>query len=68
MLKPFILMLVFEASGTTTGLHDMEFASRQSCEAAKQTLQAKAKQPGRTAEDGKKVEALKLIDAVCLEK
>lgn len=68
MLKPFILMLIFEASATTTGLHNIEFTSRQLCEAGKLTIQSKAKQQGRSTEDGKKVENLRLIDAVCLEK
>jgi len=51
-----------------TGVHHLEFTSRQSCEAAKTAIQAKAKQQGRTTEDGKKIENLKLIDSACLEK
>lgn len=49
-------------------IHNIEFSSRQSCESAKTVLQAKAKQQGRTTEDGKKTDTLKLIDAACLEK
>lgn len=68
MVKAFILFLVFESTASTVGVHHIEFASRQSCEAAKTALQAKAKQQTRPGEDGKKAETLKLIDAACLEK
>lgn len=68
MIKAFILFLVFESSANTVGVHHIEFASRQSCEAAKTVLQAKAKQEARPGEDGKKLAAVKLIDATCLEK
>lgn len=68
MIKAFILVLIFESGVNMTGVHHLEFTSRQSCEAAKTAIQAKAKQQGRTTEDGKKIENLKLIDSACLEK
>lgn len=68
MIKAFILLLVFESAPNTVDVHHIEFASRQSCEAAKIVLQAKAKQQTRLGEDGKKIETLKLIDTACLEK
>lgn len=77
MLKAFLLVLIFEPSAGQTALHHMEFASRQSCEAAKVLIQSKAKQtrPGAPAQqaepakgDNKGPETLKLIEATCLEK
>lgn len=74
MLKPFILFLMFESGAGQTALYHMEFSSRQACDAAKVTVQAKAKQtrPGPADStgkaDAKPIEALKLIDATCLEK
>lgn len=68
MIKTFILLLIFDSSPNTTGLHHIEFTSRQSCESARTAIQAKAKQQGRTTEDGKKTDTLKLIDSTCLEK
>lgn len=76
MLKAFLLVLIFEPSAGQTALHHMEFASRQSCEAAKVLIQSKAKQtrPGAPAPaesakgDNKGPETLKLIEATCLEK
>lgn len=76
MLKAFLLVLIFEPSAGQTALHHMEFASRQSCEAAKVLIQSKAKQvrPGASSPadsakgDNKGPETLKLIEAACLEK
>ncbi len=68
MVKAFILLMIFESGATTTGIHDIEFSSRQSCEAAKVAVVSKAKQKGRTAEDGSKTDTLKLIEISCLEK
>lgn len=68
MIKAFILVLIFESGPNLTGIHNIEFSSRQTCESAKTVLQAKAKQQARTTEDGKKTDTLKLIDAACLEK
>jgi hypothetical protein len=49
MLKSFILLPMFESGAGQTALHHMEFSSRQACDAAKVTVQAKVKQsrPGR---------------------
>jgi hypothetical protein len=67
MLKSFLLLLIFEPSAGQTALHHMEFASRQSCEAAKVLIQSKAKQtrpgapvPAESAKGDNK--------ATCLEK
>ncbi|MDD0928091.1 hypothetical protein LOD59_10745 [Xylella fastidiosa subsp. multiplex] len=68
MIKAFILVLIFESGPNLIGIHNVEFSSRQTCESARITIQAKAKQQVRTTQDGKKIEALKLIDTACLEK
>jgi hypothetical protein len=73
MLKPFILFFMFEPSAGQTALYHMEFSSRQACDAARVSIQAKAKQPRPTAGDagkveGKPVDAFKIIDMTCLEK
>lgn len=68
MVKAFILLMVFESGAASTGVHDIEFSSRQACEAAKIAVQSKAKQKSRVADDGSKTEVLKLVEITCLEK
>ncbi len=71
MIKTFILFLVFESVTGTAAVHHIEFASRQSCEAAKVVLQAKAKTSTEAAKpgaDGAKPAAFKLLESTCLEK
>lgn len=71
MMKTFILFLIFESVPGTAAVHHIEFASRQSCEAAKVVLQAKAKTSIETTKpgaDGAKPAVFKLIEATCLEK
>lgn len=68
MVKEFILLLIFESGAGTTGVHHLDFSARSTCESARTSITAKARQLGRTGEDGKKAEILKLIEAACLEK
>ena len=67
MIKAFILFLVFESAPTllaciTSNLHRVNHAKPP------RPFSAKAKQEARPGEDGKKLAAVKLIDATCLEK
>lgn len=82
MVKAFILVLMFESGGAdTVAMHHIEFSSRQTCEAARVTMAAVAKQarpvetikPAASAAassgDSKSPrEIARLLTTTCLEK